>query len=92
MVKVYRLLWFGMCFATVVQEERDLAFRLLSDLGAKDVEKLVEVKDGRVVGISASGRQLKGNIPAEFGNLSALQKLDLSVNQLTGRFPLRSAS
>ncbi|CAE7939507.1 GSO1 [Symbiodinium sp. KB8] len=74
-------------FFALDHEEPDLAFRLLSDLGAEDVEKLVKVKDGRVVGISASRRQLKGNIPAELGNLTALQNLDLAMNQLTGEIP-----
>ncbi|CAE7453798.1 MIK2 [Symbiodinium sp. CCMP2592] len=87
MVNLLELLWFCICSAAVAQEERDLAFRLLSDLGAREVEKLVEVEDGRVVGIAAIGGRLKGNIPAEFGNLVALQKLDLSANKLTGEIP-----
>ncbi|CAE7239942.1 EMS1 [Symbiodinium sp. KB8] len=94
MVKVYVLLSLCRFAATAVQEELDLALRLLSDLGARNGEakKFVKTEDERVVSIYAPGRLLKGNIPAELGNLTALQILDLSANQLTGKIPAEISS
>ncbi|CAE7615129.1 RLP19 [Symbiodinium sp. CCMP2456] len=69
------------------QEEVDLAFRLLSGLGAREVESLVVLEDGRVWGIFAKRQQLKGSIPAELGKLTALNFLDFAGNQLTGAIP-----
>ncbi|CAE7741147.1 GSO1 [Symbiodinium sp. CCMP2592] len=77
-----------MCSVTAVQEEVDLAFRLLSDLGAREAKSLVILNEhGRVWGIFGKKQQLKGNIPLELCNLTALQFLDLSGNQLTGAIP-----
>ena len=43
--------------------------------------------EGRVIRISFWNNQLKGNIPAEIGNLSELEYLYLASNQLTGNIP-----
>ena len=93
MVELHALLgWLCMSSVAAVQEERALAFRLLADLGARDVEELVDIEDGRVVAINARGKELKGNIPAELGNLTSLQFLELSGNQLTGAIPTESGN
>ena len=41
----------------------------------------------RVTGVDLWGRQLTGEIPAEWGNLSNLERLYLSSNRLTGEIP-----
>jgi Leucine-rich repeat (LRR) protein len=43
--------------------------------------------DGRVIWISLSFNNLQGALPAELGSLSALQRLRLGSNQLTGAIP-----
>ena len=47
----------------------------------------IEVSDGRVTSISLEDRDLKGDLPAQLGQLSALTDLRLFDNQLTGRIP-----
>ncbi|XP_078153755.1 uncharacterized protein LOC144548907 isoform X2 [Carex rostrata] len=42
---------------------------------------------GNVVQISLPSASLNGEIPAEIGNITALQKLDLNTNQLSGHLP-----
>ncbi|MCS6834217.1 MAG: leucine-rich repeat domain-containing protein, partial [Flammeovirgaceae bacterium] len=46
--------------------------------------KGVRVRRNRVIGLDLSGRQMKGNFPKEVGNLTALRRLNLFGNQLTG--------
>jgi Leucine-rich repeat (LRR) protein len=43
--------------------------------------------DGRVVGIRLNNKDLTGEIPASFGELTALTVLNLEWNQLTGPVP-----
>ena len=43
--------------------------------------------DGRVVGLDLSENQVSGEIPAELGNLSSLERLYLYRNQLSGEIP-----
>ena len=47
----------------------------------------ITLGSGRVVQVSLPSKSLDGIIPAGFGNLSALQGLDLSSNSLTGSIP-----
>ena len=47
----------------------------------------IKLGSGRVVQVSLPSKSLDGIIPAGFGNLSALQVLDLSSNSLTGTIP-----
>ena len=47
----------------------------------------VRVVDGRVVALKLAGAGLRGEIPAEIGELTALEELDLGDNQLTGEIP-----
>ena len=49
--------------------------------------KGVRVVDGRVVALKLAGAGLRGEIPAEIGELTALEELDLGDNQLTGEIP-----
>ena len=46
----------------------------------------------RVTGLGLSDRQLDGSIPAELGNLSALEELYLLHNRLTGTIPTELGS
>ncbi|CAE7665709.1 MIK2 [Symbiodinium sp. CCMP2592] len=96
MPQLHLLLWLCMWSARVraEEDERDLAFKLLSDMGARDndTELIVEVEDGRVVRIWAPLKQLKGSIPVELGNLTALRVLNLRENQLTGEIPTQIGS
>ena len=43
--------------------------------------------EGCVYGLSLGDNQLSGEIPAELGNLTSLESLDLIVNQLSGKIP-----
>ena len=47
----------------------------------------ITLGSGRVVQVSLPSKSLDGIIPAGFGNLPALQVLDLSSNSLTGTIP-----
>ena len=47
----------------------------------------VGMRDGRVVRLNLAGAGLRGEIPAEIGELTALEELDLGDNQLTGEIP-----
>ena len=47
----------------------------------------VTARDGRVVALDLSGRELSGAIPAEIANLAALEYLHLGNNQLSGAIP-----
>ncbi|MDE2869673.1 MAG: hypothetical protein OXR64_05290 [Chloroflexota bacterium] len=47
----------------------------------------VETDDGRVIGLMLSANGLNGSIPAELGQLSYLDWLDLYTNQLSGNIP-----
>ncbi len=47
---------------------------------------------GRVTGLNLPGLSLRGNIPAEIGDLSELRTLNLSNNQLTGTVPVSLAA
>ena len=42
---------------------------------------------GRVNGVSLDGKELTGELPAEVGSLSNLQRLELGNNKLTGEIP-----
>ena len=44
--------------------------------------------NGRVTGLSLAQNQLSGPIPAELGNLSSLQVLNLFANELSGEIPV----
>ncbi|MES2733214.1 MAG: M4 family metallopeptidase, partial [Bacteroidota bacterium] len=48
----------------------------------------VTVGGGRVTSLDFSGNQLKGFLPVELGNLTALTEFNLSVNQLSGSIPV----
>ena len=43
--------------------------------------------EGRVIGLSLHGNNLKGFVPPELGNLARLQSLDLASNSLAGVIP-----
>ncbi|MYC36279.1 MAG: hypothetical protein F4X66_05125 [Chloroflexi bacterium] len=47
--------------------------------------------DGRVTHLNLSGNNLRGGIPWQLGNLTALETLDLSGNYLSGRIPWQLA-
>lgn len=47
--------------------------------------------DGRVTHLNLSGNNLRGAIPRQLGNLTALETLDLSGNYLSGRIPWQLA-
>jgi|GEM_PF-3521172 len=47
----------------------------------------VRVSSGRVRGITLNNNLLSGSIPPEIGNLTALDRLQLTQNQLTGSIP-----
>ena len=47
----------------------------------------VTVREGRVVGLNLQSNGLRGGVPLELGNLSALESLDVSSNSLTGPLP-----
>ena len=47
----------------------------------------VDVRSGRVVAIRLQANNLSGHIPAELGDLTALEILNLKENNLTGRIP-----
>src|SRR4051794_10914956 len=47
----------------------------------------VTVTNTRVTEISLYGFGLNGSIPSSFGNLTNLQRLELSSNQLSGNIP-----
>ena len=47
----------------------------------------VNLSNGRVVGLRLKEKNLAGNIPPQFENLSALQKLILTLNPITGSIP-----
>ncbi len=47
----------------------------------------VSVSNGLVTGLVLAGNQLSGSIPAELGDLTNLEELNLSFNQLSGEIP-----
>jgi len=47
----------------------------------------VNLSEGRVVGINLSNNQLKGELPAELGDLTNLTDLRISLNQISGEIP-----
>ena len=47
----------------------------------------VTVRDGRIVGLDLRSNGLRGPVPLELGNLSALESLDVSSNSLVGPLP-----
>ena len=47
---------------------------------------------GRVNGLSLDGKELTGELPAELGSLSNLQRLELGNNKLTGEIPTELGS
>ena len=52
----------------------------------------VRSREGRVRGIALADNGLTGPVPAEIGNLTALETLDLGGNRLVGEFPTAVAS
>ena len=49
--------------------------------------KGIRVVDGRVIRLNLAGAGLRGEIPAEIGELTVLEELDLGDNRLTGEIP-----
>ncbi|GEM_PF-208128 len=49
--------------------------------------KGVTIKNGRVSQLDLAGTTLKGVLPPELGNLTAIERLDLSNNELSGSIP-----
>ena len=47
---------------------------------------------GRVTGLSLDGKELTGELPADLGSLSNLQRLELGNNKLTGEIPTELGS
>ena len=59
----------------------------LSDRPLHEWHGVVTNSDGRVAELWLWGNQLRGPIPAELGELTELQTLDLRSNRLTGPIP-----
>ena len=59
----------------------------LSDRPIGEWQGVITNSDGRVVELWLWGNKLKGSIPAELGDLTSLQTLDLRSNPLTGPIP-----
>ena len=59
----------------------------LSDRALDEWHGVITNSDGRVAELWLWGNKLRGSIPAELGDLTELQTLDLRSNQLTGSIP-----
>ena len=59
----------------------------LSDRVLDEWHGVITNSDGRVAELWLWGNKLRGSIPAELGDLTELQTLDLRSNQLTGTIP-----
>ena len=64
----------------------------LSDVPLYEWEVVTTNDDGRVIVLDLGSYGLRGEIPAELGNLSNLEILDLSDNYLSGEIPAELGS